>query len=370
MKTRFGAIPAADISADQAIPPAEIALAPTTLEQASQALRVATDQRMKVLIWGGGNHQGYGHRVHPDVVLVTTSLNHIEVWEPEDLTLVTGAGARISELEQMLAEKRQTTLLPHPSPTATIGGALAAGLSSYKRFRYGPTRDRVLETTVVTGDGRIVRSGGRVVKNVTGYDIPRLMVGALGRMGLIGSVCLKLIPTPAAAVTVSVDDPGDALAALYRPLAVLSTPSGHSAFLWGTRAEVESQAGRLGGEMRSGHTWPHLPSRLHAWSLRLPPSRLSEGLERLPEGWDYVAQQGVGIAECAADQLEIGVAKELRSWAESVGGALVLTNGPETLYERIDPWGAPPAGLDYQRKLVAGFDPYRVLNGGRLPGGI
>jgi len=208
VKTRFGAVPAADISAHQAIPPADIVLAPTTLEEASQALRVATERRMKVLIWGGGNHQGYGHRVHPDMVLTTTSLNRIEVWEPEDLTIVAEAGARISQLEEMLAEERQTTLLPHLSPTATIGGALAAGLSSYKRFRYGPTRDRVLETKVVTGDGRIVRSGGRVVKNVTGYDIPRLMVGALGRMGLIGSVCLKLTPTPAAAVTVSVGDPG------------------------------------------------------------------------------------------------------------------------------------------------------------------
>ena len=370
MKTPFGAIPAADISADQAIPPAEIALAPTTLEQASQALRMATERRMKVLVWGGGNHQGYGHRVHPDMVLITTSLNRIEVWEPEDLTIVAEAGARISQVEEMLAGERQTTVLPHRSSTATIGGALAAGLSSYKRFRYGPTRDRVLETKVVTGDGRIVRSGGRVVKNVTGYDIPRLMVGALGRMGLIGSVCLKLIPTPAAAVTVSVEDPADALAALYRPLAVLSTPSGHRAFLWGTQAEVESQAARLGGEVLNGHAWPTVPSRLVDWSLRLPPSRLSEGLERLPEGWDYVAQQGVGIAECAADQVEIGAARELRGWAESVGGALVLTNGPETLYERIDPWGKAPAGLEYQRKLVAGFDPFGVLNGGRLPGGI
>ena len=370
MKSRFGAIPAADISADQAIPPAEIAVAPTTLEEASEALRIATERRMKVLIWGGGNHQGYGHRVHPDMVLVTTSLNRVEVWEPEDLTIVAGAGARVSQVEEMLADERQTTLLPHSSPTATIGGALAAGLSSYKRYRYGPSRDRVLETTVVTGDGRIVRSGGRVVKNVTGYDIPRLMVGALGRLGLIGSVCLKLIPTPAAAVTVSVDDPAAALAVLYRPLAVLSTPSGHSAYLWGTQAEVESQASRLGGEVQSGHAWPLMRSRPVAWSLRLPPSRMTEGLERLPDSWDYVAQQGVGITECVADQDEIGAASELRGWAESVGGALVLTNGPETLYERIDPWGGPPAGLEYQRKLVAGFDPYRVLNGGRLPGGI
>ena len=194
MKTRFGAIPLADPAAHQALPPSEIALAPTTLQEAAQALRIATERRMKVLIWGGGNHQGYGHRVFPDVVLATTSLNRVEAWEPGDLTMVAEAGARIAEVEEMLAQQNQTTLLPQHSPTATIGGTLAVGLSGYQRFRYGPSRDRVLETRVITGDGRMVRSGGRVVKNATGYDLPRLTVGALGRMGLIGSVCLKLIP--------------------------------------------------------------------------------------------------------------------------------------------------------------------------------
>ena len=367
MKNRFGAIPLAD---PEALPPADIALAPRTLEEAAQALRIVTDHRMKVLIWGAGNHQGYGYRVHPDVVLTTASLNRLEVWEPEDLTLVAEAGVRIANLEEMLAEHRQTTLLPQHSPTATIGGALATGLSSYRRFRYGPSRDRLLESRAITGDGRIVRSGGRVVKNVTGYDIPRLMVGSLGRMGLIGSVCLKLIPTPAAAVTVTVEDPAAALAALYRPLAVLTTPIGHQVFLWGTTAEVEAQAAQVGKEATSGHDWPPRPTGLVTWSLRVPPSRLLAAVNSLPPTWDYVAQHGVGIVECASEGLDLELAEDLREWAESVGGALVLTGGPETLYERIDPWGTPPIGLDYQRRLVAEFDPYRVLNPGRLPGGI
>lgn len=367
MKSLFGTIPTAD---PKALPPAEIALAPTSLEQVAQALRTATDHRMKVLVWGGGNHQGYGHRTHPDVVLVTTSLDRVEVWAPEDLTLVVDAGVRISRVEEMLAEHRQTTLLPQHSQTATIGGALAAGLSGYQRFRYGPSRDRLLETRVITGDGRMVRAGGRVVKNVTGYDIPRLMVGALGRLGLIGSVCLKLVPTPSAAVTVTVDDPAAALASLHRPLAVLSTPAGHQAFLWGTEAEVASQGARAGKDISAGHIWPPPPSGMMTWSLRVPPSRLPEATDRLPPTWDYVVQHGVGIVECAAGELDLESAEELRGWAESVGGAMVLTGGPEVLYERMDPWGALPDGLDYQRRLVAEFDPYGVLNPGRLPGGI
>ncbi len=370
MKTRFAGIPIADPDSHQALPPAEIALAPSTLEQAAEVLRIATDNRMNVLVWGGGNHQGYGYRVHPDVVLTTTSLNTIDVWEPEDLTVVAGAGTPIAEVEETVAEHRQTTLLPQHSPSATIGGALATGLSNYHRFRYGPTRDRLLEATVVTGDGRIVRSGGRVVKNVTGYDIPRLMVGSLGRMGLIGSVCLKLIPTPAAKISVSLDEPAAALASLYRPLAVLSTPEGHRAFLWGTPAEVDAQAALLGDEIQAGHAWPPPPSGVMTWSLRVPPSRLAEALDRLPRSWDYVAQHGVGIVECGADEVDAGPVGDLRSWVESMGGALVLTGGPETLYEAIDPWGTPPPGLDFQRRLVAGFDPFGVLNPGRLPGGV
>lgn len=367
MKNPFGTIPPADPAG---LPPTEFALAPTSLEEAAQALRTATDHRMKVLVWGGGNHQGYGHRVYPDLVLVTTSLDQVEIWEPEDMTLVAQGGTPVARVEEMLAERRQTTLLPHPNPTATIGGALAAGLSGYQRFRYGPTRDRLLETTVLTGDGRRVRAGGRVVKNVTGYDIPRLMVGSLGRMGLIGSVCLKLAPVPSAAATVTVDDPSRALADLYRPLAILSTPTAHRAYLWGTPAEVESQTARAGGRIQSGLAWPDPPSASVRWSLRVPPSRLAEAARRLPASWDYVMQHGVGIAECAGGDTDLESATELRQWAESVGGALVLVEGPDTLYERLDPWGTPPPGLRYQRRLVAEFDPYGILNPGRLAGGI
>ena len=333
-------------------------------------MRTATQYRMKVLVWGGGTHQGYGNRTQPDLVVATTSLSRIEAWEPEDLTLVAEAGVPIATVEKILADRGQTTLLPHHSETATIGGTLAVGLSSYHRYRYGPSRDRVLETTVVTGDGRIIRSGGRVVKNVSGYDIPRLMVGALGRLGIIGSVCLKLVPTPPILATVTVDDPVRALAALHRPVSVLSTPAGHQAYLWGTADEVESQAARVGTDLQMGHVWPPPPTGVATWSLRVPPSRLQEAQDRLPSSWDYVIQQGVGIAECAAPDLDLRQVERLRNWTEEAGGSLVLTGAPEDLYHRIDPWGTPPTGLEYQRRLVAQFDPYRLLNPGRLPGGL
>jgi len=131
-----------------------------------------------------------------------------------------------------------------------------------------------------------------------------------------------------------------------------------------------SQADRVGTGVVEGLAWPSPPSGLMTWSLRVPPSRLREATDRLPPSWDYVVQHGVGILECGAPDLDAEPAIQLRQWAESVGGAMVLTGGPEILYERIDPWGTPPSGLDHQRRLVAEFDPYGVLNPGRLPGGI
>ncbi|HEU4750143.1 MAG TPA: hypothetical protein VFT54_03715, partial [Acidimicrobiia bacterium] len=102
--------------------------------------------------------------------------------------------------------------------------------------------------------------------------------------------------------------------------------------------------------------------------LRLPPAHLEAGLARLPTEWGYVAQHGVGIIEIGAATADESA--ELRSWAESLGGALVLVSAPPALYDDFDPWGSPPATVELQRKLIAAFDPARILNPGRLPGGM
>ena len=147
---------------------------------------------------------GIGHRFDPDLILSTARLDRIIAWEPDDLTVVVEAGVTVEDLEEMLAGKGQTALLSEQPGPATVGGAVAAAISGWRRFRYGPLRDRVLEVTLVTSDGRVVTAGGRLVKNVTGYDIPRLAAGSFGSLGLIARVCLKLWPLPAACATVRV----------------------------------------------------------------------------------------------------------------------------------------------------------------------
>lgn len=345
-------------------PESAFQLAPKSVRDVENILRYCSERHLTVQVWGGGTHSGYGSPAEPDFVLSTERLAEVETWEPDDLTVVVGAGARVETIEAMLAERNQTLVMPEHPGNATIGGVIAAGVSSLRRGRLYATRERVLEVTMVTGDGRVVRSGGRVVKNVTGYDLHRLAVGAFGSLGVIVSTCLKLWPTPQGAATVVVEDLEQA-SAIARPLAVLESDGQLRMYLQGTEAEVETQSERLGGKAISGLDWPTDPAGPWQWSLRLPPARTVDGIARLPEDWSYLAVHGVGEVRAASDNHD--GADELRSWVESTGGHLVMTRGDAS---RFEPWGSLPPALSLQRRLIAEFDPRRVLNPGRLPGGI
>lgn len=342
-------------------------LAPATAAEVATVLRQASNENLKVQVLGGGTHSGYGDPPTPDIVLSTHLLREVERWEPDDLTLVTGSGARVSDIESMLAEKGQTAVMPEHPGEATIGGVISAGISGWRRSRLYGTRERVLEATVVTGDGRLVRGGGRVVKNVTGYDLPRLVVGAFGAMGVVVSICLKLWPTPPAAVTVDVDTL-EAARLVARPLAVLEDGSGIRVFLWGTTEEVRALSARLGGRVTEGLAWPEDPTGRWRWSLRVPPACVGEAIAHLPPNWRFVASHGVGEIRAASEDME--GAGDLRSWAEIEGGALVVTAAPTGAGDGFDPWGRPPPAIAAQRRLIAEFDPARVINPGRLPAGL
>ena len=345
-------------------PDSAFQLAPRSVRDVTSILRYSSEKGLAVQVWGGGTHSGYGTPVKPDFVMSMEHLGEVERWEPDDLTIVVGAGARVDRVEAMLAERNQSLVMPERSNGATLGGVIAAGVSSLRRGRLYATRERVLEVTMVTGDGRLIRSGGRVVKNVTGYDIHRLVVGAFGALGVIVSVCLKLMPTPTGAATVEIDELAGA-GVIARPLSVLETDGSVRVYLQGTEAEVAAQVSRLGGRSEPGLDWPADPEGTWQWSLRVPPVLVGEALARLRPGWRYLALHGVGEIRASSESHD--GAEDLRSWAESLGGNLVMCKGDSGLF---DPWGKPPVGLDLQRRIVAEFDPSRVLNPGRLPGGV
>jgi glycolate oxidase FAD binding subunit len=336
---------------------------PATPVELAALLAKATEQHRKVLIWGGGTHQGMGYRVEPDLVIRTHRLNRLIDWEPDDLTVVVESGVAATDLELELSTRGQTAALLEQAGAATVGGIVAAGVSGYRRARYGPIRDRLLEVEVVTGDGRVVRGGGRVVKNVTGYDLPRLVVGAHGSIGVIVSCCFKLWPLPAATATVTLNSsqPVD----VYRPLAVLSDGQFTRVYLGGTEAEVKTAASRLRGDYSEGLIWPKSPEGDWQFSLRVPPSAAAGMLKQLPSEVAYVHQVGIGEVAIASSSTE-GMAL-VRQSAEAAGGTLVVT---KPAGDSFDPWGTPPTRLDLQEKLIAAFDPARVINPGRLPGRI
>ena len=225
---------------------ADFAVAPDSLESAAEVLTVAADAGMAVSF--------RGCRIPPidrvsgpaDLVMTTRRLDRIVDWQPEDLTVVVEAGVSVADLEATVAERGQTTVLPEVPGDATVGGVVACGLSGYRRLRYGPTRDRVLEVSLATGYGAVVRGGGRVVKNVTGYDLPRLATGSLGTFGLIGNVCLKLWPVGSVAATVR--GVGPEWRDAFRPLAVLETDGVVTVYVAGIREQVDAQISDLGGD--------------------------------------------------------------------------------------------------------------------------
>ncbi|MDJ0923302.1 MAG: FAD-binding oxidoreductase [Acidimicrobiia bacterium] len=350
-------------------PETDFTISPEKVDDAAAVLRFAAKSGLRVLFWGGGTHQGMGNAVAADVVLTTHRMSRVIDWQVEDLTIVVEPGLTVADLEAQLQQRGQTAVLPETAPGATVGGVVAAGLSGWRRLRYGPTRDRVLEVVLATGDGRVVRGGGRLVKNVTGYDLPRLVVGSLGALGLIGAVCLKLWPLAAAQGMVEVADPRVALSNAYRPLAVIETEVKAVVYLAGTSEEIAAQAERLGGRLISGHRWPDPPTGRWELSLRVPAGQVPRFVDRIgSHGWAYQAAHGVGEVRFAVEDEGSGELGAMRREAEAVGGALVVMRAPADT--DLDPWGVVPESTELQRAVKAAFDPLSIANPGILPGGI
>jgi glycolate oxidase FAD binding subunit len=177
---------------------------PDTPDQLSEILRSAHAGGLTVIPWGGGSQMGVGNVPSTyDVAIDLTSLDEVLRYDPDDMTMSVQCGARLQTLNDMLGEHRQ--VLPvdaaHPED-ATIGGMTAVGASGPRRLGYGPLRDLIIGMSVMSVDGVIATAGGQVVKNVTGFDMMRMHHGALGSLGIILSVNLKVIPKPQSERTV------------------------------------------------------------------------------------------------------------------------------------------------------------------------
>jgi glycolate oxidase FAD binding subunit len=231
-----------------------------------------------------------------DVVLSTRRLDRILEHEPGDLTAIVEAGLRLSELQAALEPHGQMLALDPPGDP-TIGACLAGDLSGPRRHRYGAMRDLVIGVTVVLADGTIASSGGKVVKNVAGYDLGKLFCGSRGRLGLIARVALRLHPRPASSATVVVeaDDLRGAWSAIHRsqlsPSAVDLLPPGRMALLFeGAEAAVTAQAGQVqAGRVR------RQPPDMAVWGESAAKQR-SGRVENFAWQTCLLARPGIGLA--------------------------------------------------------------------------
>jgi FAD/FMN-containing dehydrogenase len=222
---------------------------------------------------------------------------------------------------------------------------------------------------MATGYGTVVTCGSPVVKSSTGYGLTRLATGSLGTLGLIGEVTLKLWSQPLSVATIEVADAVSAVRELYRPLAVLETSEGSFAYLGGPEAQIEAQAGQLGAPRLRGLIWPEPISGPIQIEFRVPAAHLSTAIEIAQDigAARWIGQHGVGIVSAALVAVGVDDLDEARTWAESVGGALVVVAGSG---EGRDAWGSVPPSIEIQRRIKYAFDPCGICNPCILPGDL
>lgn len=388
------------------------AVAPADAQEAAGLLADAAARGRAVAPVGGGTALSLGNAPERlDIVLSTERLGGIIDYEPTDLVVSVGAGARLGDVQAVLGEHGQRLPIDPPGGAeATIGGLIATGRWGPLRQSAGTLRDLLIGISVAHPSGTVTRAGGMVVKNVSGYDLPRLYHGSLGTLGVIVSANFKVLPRPRAETTLvaSFAEPAAAFAEAARirsvaePVAALEVARIDGAWLLAARIEgrgqsvaaisnrLESSLGRDTTRLEgidSADWWPAYVSRqafaasTHAVLVRCgvrprETATLALGMIgamenlsfRIPELW---ASPGLGTVMARLEFGE-GAAPERLAEAQSILMALAeattILVAPPEMKRGIDVWGRLPEGFEVMRALRAEFDPERTVNPGRFAG--
>ena len=343
----------------------------TSKQGVREVLRAASERGKRVSIVGGRTHLDKGNPSDVDIELATGRLDRVIAYDPAEMLAVVEAGMRIGDLRRILAEGGQEWPAD-AADNATVGGTIATAPSSPRRLRMGPLRDSVVEMELVTGEGRLVRSGARTVKSVAGYDVHRLATGSLGTLGAIVQVAVKVRPLPKARRVVRTSAGGllagrRILDAVALPSAVVATPERVEVALEGWPAEIEEQTesvGRVAGDVKIIEDEDVEGSEAIAGPIMVeaavPPSKLPAVLD---EESEWRALIGVGIAWVGLGETGERLAA-LRGRVAEAGGIAPVIRGPGGLGD------APVPALEVHRRLKAAFDPAGILAPGRFWGGL
>ena len=267
---------------------------PQTPEELAEALHAAAERGEAVVPVGGGRALCLGGPLERfDAALETRSLKRILEQSQADMTISVEAGATLEEVNEALGRVNQVLPLdPFNSPGHTVGGILAAGVSGPLRLRFGSPRDFVIGLRVALPDGRLASSGGRVVKNVSGYDLNKLHQGALGSLGVIVAASFKVFPKPLFEVTLETrsetpwNEAERALSLAQQPVALELTSEGRLlARFWGTRDGLARMREELGWDAASPEVWSeHARRGNECWArISMPPTHLRQVLSSLPD---------------------------------------------------------------------------------------
>jgi len=385
------------------------------LDEALATMRASDAAGETLSFAGGGTELDLGYppwRV--DTLIKTQNLRRIVDYTPADMTVTVEAGVTLAALQTVVAEHGQRLAIDPPQPEqATIGGLLATNASGPLRARYGTFRDLIVGVSLIRADGTLARGGGKVVKNVAGFDLPKLMVGSLGTLGLIATATLRLHPLPAdrrwlVVQRCSAQRTGELMdatvASQLEPAAIMAVFDGdgygyHLCVLFeGFAQGVQRQAERFAeiagdvngpvemldaaqvetfeayhtavrsdGDLRLKLTF--LPSQI-ALIDRAVLGPMFETLANLRVA--LYPSVGVGYIgatvlqpESAADAI-----RQAREVVERNGGRLILSAAPPAVRARVDIYGAVPASFAIMQQLKDRFDPKRRLNPGRFVGGL
>jgi glycolate oxidase FAD binding subunit len=385
----------------------EVVVEPGTEQELAKVLKLADEAGLAVVPRGGGTKLAWGNApARADLILSTARLNRVLEHAWADLTVTVEVGCTIGKLQETLAKHGQRLALDALWPEhATIGGVLSTNDSGALRLRFGSLRDLIIGATLALPDGTLASSGGKVVKNVAGYDLPKLATGALGTLGVITRAVFRVHPLPkeTCTLTCACDDMAEAQRLM---LAVQDSKLAHSALqvrcsrsarphvdvlFEATRAGLDAQTAQLKSLASSKHfadsTFDarqelYSGAKSNAASAAMAkfsalPGQIANTIEMLPSlcadgvGWS-AAVQATGIG-CLALQGEMPAMEaaflSFRAKLESAGGSLVVHQAPAVV-SRMEAWGNGGDALPLMRAVKQQFDPKSTLNPGRFVGGI
>lgn len=383
-------------------------LAPSTIEELRAALLQCAGEQASIETRGAFSKASFGGPLRQATCRLQTSrLNRLLAYEPADLTVSVEAGMRYADLSRALAENNQFLPLDPPfAEDATVGGILAANSSGSRRRRFGTARDMTIGMRFATLDGKIVSSGGMVVKNVTGLDMAKLMIGSFGTLAVIASANFKVFPMPESfasfvfrgASASLLEARKQILGGVLQPIAIdwLDAGAAQALGLGGSPALLAEAAGSPSVTRRFNEAFDTLAAT-HGVSLDGAPEGLWQRVRECGPNWLNTHPDGA-LVRCStvqtrlAELLELaarcGCAAALRAGnatgllmapdTETAGRAIAelrkggfratLEAGPDTLKQGIQQWNAGGSELQLVQRIKADFDPLSLLNPSRLYG--